>query len=60
MGTVAQGMLEGSNVEVVNEMIDLIKSQRAYEINQRVIDSADDMPASSRNANANLRRHSLD
>lgn len=43
MGTLAQGMLEGSNVEVVNEMIDLIASQRAYEINQRVIDSADDM-----------------
>jgi flagellar basal-body rod protein FlgG len=43
IGTVAQGFLEGSNVEVVTEMIDLIASQRAYEINQRVIQAADDM-----------------
>ncbi len=43
IGTVAQGFLEGSNVEVVTEMIDLITSQRAYEINQRVIQAADEM-----------------
>lgn len=43
LGTIGQGMLEGSNVEVVNEMIDLIASQRAYEINQRVVQAADDM-----------------
>lgn len=42
-GTVSQGFLEGSNVEVVNEMIDLISSQRAYEINQRVISASDEM-----------------
>lgn len=42
-GTLMQGMLEGSNVEVVNEMIDLISSQRAYEVNQRVIQAADEM-----------------
>ncbi|MCA9610510.1 MAG: flagellar basal-body rod protein FlgG [Myxococcales bacterium] len=42
-GTLAQGFLEGSNVEVVNEMIDLISSQRAYEINQRVIQASDEM-----------------
>jgi flagellar basal-body rod protein FlgG len=42
-GTIAQGFLEGSNVEVVNEMIDLISSQRAYEINQRVIQASDEM-----------------
>jgi len=42
-GTLLQGMLEGSNVEVVNEMIDLITSQRAYEVNQRVIQAADEM-----------------
>ncbi|MET0284416.1 MAG: flagellar basal-body rod protein FlgG, partial [Polyangiales bacterium] len=42
-GTLAQGFLEGSNVEVVNEMIDLIASQRAYETNQRVITAADEM-----------------
>ena len=42
-GTLAQGFIEGSNVEVVTEMIDLIASQRAYEINQRVISAADEM-----------------
>jgi flagellar basal-body rod protein FlgG len=43
LGTVAQGFLEGSNVEVVTEMIDLITSQRAYEVNQKVIEAADQM-----------------
>lgn len=43
LGTVAQGMLEGSNVEVVTEMIDLISSQRAYELNNRVVQAADEM-----------------
>jgi flagellar basal-body rod protein FlgG len=43
LGTVASGFLEASNVEVVNEMIDLIASQRAYEVNQRVITTADEM-----------------
>ncbi|MCC6872823.1 MAG: flagellar basal-body rod protein FlgG [Sandaracinaceae bacterium] len=42
-GTIAQGFLEGSNVEVVHEMIELISSQRAYEINQRVIQASDEM-----------------
>ena len=42
-GALAQGFLEGSNVEVVTEMIDLIASQRAYEVNQRVITAADEM-----------------
>jgi flagellar basal-body rod protein FlgG len=43
MGTLAQGFLEASNVEVVTEMVDLIAAQRAYEINQRVITTADEM-----------------
>jgi len=42
-GAVSQGFLESSNVEVVNEMIDLISSQRAYEVNQKVITAADEM-----------------
>ncbi|MDB4942427.1 MAG: Flagellar basal-body rod protein FlgG [Labilithrix sp.] len=42
-GTILQGALEGSNVEVVNEMIGLIRTQRAYEINSKVITAADDM-----------------
>lgn len=43
LGTIASGFLEASNVEVVNEMIDLIASQRAYEVNQRVITASDEM-----------------
>lgn len=43
LGTIAQGFLERSNVEVVNEMIDLISSQRAYDVNQKVIQAADEM-----------------
>ena len=42
-GTLRQGMLEVSNVNVVEEMIDLISGQRAYEVNSRVIKAADDM-----------------
>ena len=38
-----QGALEGSNVEVVTEMIDMIRSQRSYEINSKVISAADEM-----------------
>ncbi len=44
-GTLAQGTLEMSNVNVVEEMIDLISGQRAYEINSRVIKAADEMLA---------------
>jgi flagellar basal-body rod protein FlgG len=44
-GTLAQGSLELSNVNVVEEMIDLISGQRAYEINSRVIKAADEMLA---------------
>lgn len=43
IGTIAQGFLEGSNVEVVTEMIHLISSQRAYEVNHRVIQAAEEM-----------------
>lgn len=43
VGTVAQGFLENSNVDVVTEMVELIASQRAYDINQRVIQAADEM-----------------
>ena len=42
-GVLRQGMLEVSNVNVVEEMIDLISGQRAYEINSRVIKAADEM-----------------
>jgi flagellar basal-body rod protein FlgG len=42
-GSIQQGALEGSNVEVVNEMIAMIRAQRAYEINSKVIQAADEM-----------------
>ncbi len=42
-GTIAQGFLEMSNVSVVEEMVDMIVGQRAYEINSKVIQTADDM-----------------
>lgn len=43
LGTTAQGFLEMSNVKVVEEMINLISSQRAYEINSKVIQASDEM-----------------
>ncbi|RME20797.1 MAG: flagellar basal-body rod protein FlgG [Deltaproteobacteria bacterium] len=43
IGTLSQGYLEQSNVKVVEEMIALINSQRAYEINSKVIQTADSM-----------------
>jgi flagellar basal-body rod protein FlgG len=42
-GTLAQGMLEGSNVQAVEEMIAMIATQRAYELNSKVITTADQM-----------------
>jgi flagellar basal-body rod protein FlgG len=43
LGTIAQGYLEMSNVKVVDEMIAMITSQRAYEANSRAIQTADEM-----------------
>jgi flagellar basal-body rod protein FlgG len=43
MGTLQQGFLERSNVEVVTELINLILAQRAYEINSRTIRASDEM-----------------
>jgi flagellar basal-body rod protein FlgG len=43
MGTILQGFLEASNINVVDEMVNMILSQRAYEANSKVIKSADDM-----------------
>ena len=42
-GTLLQGFVEGSNVTTVEEMIDLITTQRAYEMNSKVIQTADQM-----------------
>jgi len=42
-GQVLQGYLEYSNVQIVEEMVKLIQAQRAYEINSKSIQTADDM-----------------
>lgn len=43
MGTIMQGYVEMSNVDVVEEMVSMIMAQRAYEINSKAIQTADDM-----------------
>ncbi len=43
LGSLLQGFLEQSNVSVVEEFINLIVSQRAYEANSKVVKAADDM-----------------
>ena len=42
-GNIRQGMLEGSNVNVVEELVDMIETQRAYEVNSKMISATDDM-----------------
>jgi flagellar basal-body rod protein FlgG len=43
LGNISQGFLEMSNVNVVEEMVNMIKAQRAYEINSKAIQAADEM-----------------
>jgi len=42
-GSLSQGSLEGSNVNVVSELISMIETQRAYEMNSKAISTADQM-----------------
>jgi flagellar basal-body rod protein FlgG len=42
-GMVAQGQLEGSNVNIVEEMVNMITSQRTYETNSKVMQASDQM-----------------
>ena len=42
-GRIAQGALEAANVNVVEEMVNMIETQRAYEINSKAIASVDAM-----------------
>jgi len=49
LGTLIQGFVESSNVNVVEEMVGLIVTQRAYEINSRAIRTADDMMQTANN-----------
>ncbi|MBV2144331.1 flagellar basal-body rod protein FlgG [Falsochrobactrum sp. TDYN1] len=44
-GAIKQGYLEASNVDPVKEITDLITAQRAYEMNSKVIQAADEMAA---------------
>jgi len=43
MGTLNQGFLEMSNVNVVEEMVNMIVSQRAYEMNSKAVQASDEM-----------------
>lgn len=43
MGTLMQGSLESSNVNVVEEMVNMIETQRTYEMNSKAISSTDQM-----------------
>lgn len=45
LGILKQGMLEGSNVNAVEELVNMITTQRAYEMNSKVISTADEMLA---------------
>jgi len=48
-GTLQQGYLEMSNVKVVQEMVNMIVAQRAYEVNSKSVQSADEMMQESNN-----------
>lgn len=48
-GKINQGSLEMSNVKVVEEMVNLILAQRAYEVNSKAVQSADEMMQMSNN-----------
>ena len=50
-GNIKQGMLEGSNVNIVEELVDMIECQRGYEINSKMISAVDEM---LQNANQTL------
>ncbi len=43
LGTINQGFLELSNVNIVEEMVNMIVSQRAYELNSKVVSTSDEM-----------------
>lgn len=43
LGTLVQGAIESSNVNVVEEMVNMIETQRAYEINSKAVSTTDQM-----------------
>jgi flagellar basal-body rod protein FlgG len=48
-GTLQQGLIETSNVEVVEEMVNLIVAQRAYEVNTKCVQASDEMLQATNN-----------
>ena len=48
-GAVVQGYLEASNVKLVDEMVNLMTAQRAYEVNAKVIQASDELLSLSNN-----------
>jgi len=49
LGTLSQGFLEMSNVSVMEEMVNMITGQRAYEVNSKVVSAADEMLQTANN-----------
>jgi flagellar basal-body rod protein FlgG len=49
LGTVRQGFVESSNVKVVEELVNLIIAQRAYEVNSKAIQTSDEMLQTANN-----------
>ena len=49
LGSLADGLIEMSNVKVVEEMVNMITAQRAYEINAKAIQTADEMLTTANN-----------
>jgi flagellar basal-body rod protein FlgG len=45
LGAVRQGYLESSNVQLVDELVALMLAQRAFELNSRIVQAADQMLA---------------
>jgi flagellar basal-body rod protein FlgG len=43
MGSLSQGFVETSNVNVVQELVTMIQTQRAYELNSKAIQTSDQM-----------------
>jgi flagellar basal-body rod protein FlgG len=49
LGTFAQGFVETSNVKLIEEMIELMIAQRAYEVNTKVVQASDEIMAMTNN-----------
>lgn len=50
-GSITQGMLEGSNVDLSNQMAEMITSQRAYQLNAKALQTTDDILSTTNNFN---------